>query len=257
MKVLYILLTAVLPVFSPQFIILFYNWIFFLLSDYNWFCFFFFWVSPVSEHSLLDYSTGNPSLFVGLFLLLTVNFQEFCKLKILTGFWVWVFFFVMAYSHYLNSYNTVSLLALAESQNVSLNVNTKNIMKDSLSQLNRRSITLISRKQSLGVKPEDDTQHYINIGICRYVSSWKKGAYFTIDFLQSCFLVSSINYPDLDTLILSDGVMHNHLFTFVLDLKVSGHVQNRAEKLEKKMRNLTLKWLNEDSDLDRITGKNV
>lgn len=127
----------------------------------------------MSEHSLLGYSTGNPSLFAGLFfffLLVTVHFQEFCKLKILTGFWVWVFFSVMAYSHNLNSYNTVSLLALAESQNVSFNMNMKNVTKDSLSQLNRRSTTLIRRKQSFGVRPKDNTQHNINIGICRYVS---------------------------------------------------------------------------------------
>lgn len=103
-----------------------------------------------------------------VFLLFTVHFQEFCKLKILTG--VWVFFFVMAYSHYLNSYNAASFLALAESQNVSLNKNMKNITKDSLRWLNRRSTALISRKQSLGVKPEDDTQHNINTSICRYVS---------------------------------------------------------------------------------------
>jgi len=66
METLCILLTTVLPVFSSQFIILrLYNWAFLCEvivrgSGY------FFWGSRVSEHSLLGYSSGNPSLFAGV-----------------------------------------------------------------------------------------------------------------------------------------------------------------------------------------------
>lgn len=84
----------------------------------------------------------------------------------------------------------------------------------------------------------------------------KKEPTFLSLFCRVCFLVFSINYPDLDALILSDGMTPSHLFMFWLDQKISGHVQNRAEKLEKKMPSLSLKCLNEDSALDGITGKN-